>query len=323
MGIKPIFIFSLPRAGSTLAQRILATDPRVATSAEPWLLLPQLYALREEGSFSEYKHVYMTRAIHDFIQMLPGKKADYDAELKAFICNLYAKAAGPKAEYFLDKTPRYHLVAQEIMDLFPDGKFIFLWRNPLAVAASITSTFGKGRWRMHDYRVDLYDGLKNLVSVWQDNAHRAISIRFEDMLIDPSNTWGTVFKYLGLDFDQDCLTAFSDVDLEGRMGDPTGVKEFRKVSTKPLVRWTSTMSNPLRRRWCHAYLRQLGEDRLSVMGYSREELLAQLGDAPVSYARLADDAWRYPFGWAVTWFDLRILKYKLRKVRSGNIHAFG
>lgn len=37
---KGLFLFSLPRSGSTLRQRVIATYPEVATSSELWLLLP-------------------------------------------------------------------------------------------------------------------------------------------------------------------------------------------------------------------------------------------------------------------------------------------
>ena len=176
---------------------------------------------------------------------------------------------------------------------------------------------------MHDYRVDLYTGQKNLVAAWEKNQDRSISVRFEDMVAAPESTWERIFSYLDMQFDPSCLLDFSKVKLAGRMGDPTGRKEFKKVSTKPLGRWTHTMGNPLRRRWCRAYLRFLGEETLAVMGYSSDELLQQLEDTPKSYDRLAEDLWRQPFGWAVTWFDLRILKSKLQKIGSCKIHAFG
>ena len=51
MAIKPIFIFSITRSGSTLLQRVIAAHEGVATVSEPWVLLPYLYTLRE-GAWS-------------------------------------------------------------------------------------------------------------------------------------------------------------------------------------------------------------------------------------------------------------------------------
>jgi hypothetical protein len=46
MSARPtaIFLLSLPRSGSTLAQRILAAHEGIATTSEPWILLPYGYA---------------------------------------------------------------------------------------------------------------------------------------------------------------------------------------------------------------------------------------------------------------------------------------
>ena len=45
-----IFLISQQRAGSTLLQRILGGHPEVHTTAETWLMLHPIYALREQGS---------------------------------------------------------------------------------------------------------------------------------------------------------------------------------------------------------------------------------------------------------------------------------
>ncbi|MFW6066259.1 MAG: sulfotransferase, partial [Planctomycetota bacterium] len=42
--VSPLILFSLPRSGSTLLQRMLSLHGRIASTAEPWLLIPQLYA---------------------------------------------------------------------------------------------------------------------------------------------------------------------------------------------------------------------------------------------------------------------------------------
>jgi hypothetical protein len=68
LGANLIFVFSLPRTGSTLLQRIIATQPDVATASEPWILIPYLYTLRENGVYAEYGHRMMVRAVEDFCE---------------------------------------------------------------------------------------------------------------------------------------------------------------------------------------------------------------------------------------------------------------
>ena len=39
MAVKPVFLFSLPRSGSTMLQRALGRHPNIATLSESWFLL--------------------------------------------------------------------------------------------------------------------------------------------------------------------------------------------------------------------------------------------------------------------------------------------
>ena len=52
--MKPIFIVSFPRSGSTLLQRILSTSSDIATAPEPWVALPIAYMMKSVGESSEY-----------------------------------------------------------------------------------------------------------------------------------------------------------------------------------------------------------------------------------------------------------------------------
>jgi hypothetical protein len=271
VSVRPVFVFSLPRSGSTLLQRMLATHPEIATASEPWILLPQLYALRETGVVAEYGHRTAARAIADFGDSLPGGRDDYLAEVRRSALALYDRAAGD-ATWFLDKTPRYHLIVDEIMALFPDARFVFLWRNPLAVAASMIESFGRGHWNLDRYDVDLHGGLERLVTAAGRGDERAIAVRFEDVVADPDAATAAIFRLLELEPAAATAAGFGEVGLGGRMGDRTGTVSYQAVSAEPLDRWRETMANPLRKRWCAAYLRRVGGERLGAMGYDLDEL---------------------------------------------------
>ncbi len=69
--IRPLFLLSQPRAGSTFVQRVLAAHPKISTASEPWILLPLLYSLRDEGIRAAYDHHQLVLAIEDFSRQLP------------------------------------------------------------------------------------------------------------------------------------------------------------------------------------------------------------------------------------------------------------
>lgn len=316
--IKPIFIFSLPRSGSTLAQRMLSLHAEIATVSETWLLLPLIYSMKTDGVFTEYYHDTAVEALADFWERLPNGKKDYCNELATMSLQLYRKAAKQDAAYFLDKTPRYHLIIDEIIELFPDAKFLFLWRNPLAVAASMIETFSKdkskGKWNLWHFKVDLYKGVENLVRASEQYQERIYVIRYEDMLAEPDKVCRGVFNYLELESDGVAIQGFSEVQLDGKMGDPTGVKEYQSISLRPLDKWKGVLANPLRKIWCRRYLKWLGGKRLAVMGYNLDELIGDLDKIPFSVRHVGSDAIRMAYGAVTSLLDLGISRRKIKRM---------
>jgi Sulfotransferase family len=275
----PIFLLSLPRSGSTLVQRVLARHPDVATAPEPWLLLPQMYALRERGMWAEYVQVSAARALNGFADGLPGGADAYLSEVREFALRLYDRAGGDR-RYFVDKTPRYHLIVEDLFRTFPDARFVFLWRNPLAVAASMIETWARGRWSIQRWHVDLFDGLEHLVTAQETHGSGSVTVRYEDLVGSPRPTWDDLFAALDLTLDETYLSDLDSVRVAGRMGDPTGQERYQGLSTEPLERWTRTFSTPVRKRWARGYLGWIGPQRLAAMGYEADTLLAQLEAAP-------------------------------------------
>lgn len=286
---RPLFLLSLPRSGSTLVQRVLAAHPEISTVSEPWLLLPQVYAMRDRGAYAEYNQAVAAQALRQFAAGLPGGQDDYWAEVRTFVLGLYRKASDGRGSFFLDKTPRYHLIVRDLVRIFPDAHYIFLWRNPLSVVASISETWGKGRWNVARWHVDLFDGIANLVAAFEDLKPTAFAVRFEDLVADPMIAWPRLFEHLGLAFRPELLTAPGSVRLEGPLGDPTGPQRYTELSTEPLGRWKRTLATPVRKRWCRRYLEWIGEKRLKVMGYDLEAMLGDLDALPTRLRPLASD----------------------------------
>jgi hypothetical protein len=271
---------------------VLATHPEVTTTPEPWVLLPQFYAMRESGAFAEYGHTPASRAIREFAERLPGGPSAYEEELRAFALRLYERASEGRGTYFLDKTPRYHFIASDLLRVFPDAKVVFLWRDPLAVIASITETWGHGRWNVGRWRSDLYDGVEHLVSAHQEAGERAYGVRYEDLVADGPDAWRSLFDYLELPFDPSVLVGFRSVDIRARMGDPIGAERYDAITQEPLEKWRATLRGPVRKRWCREYLRWVGADRLRVMGYELDAMLAALDQVPTSPRSLPSDVAR-------------------------------
>lgn len=279
----PLFLLSLPRSGSTYLQGLLGSHEQIATSPEPWLLLPLLYARRDFGVWAEYDHSMQRMALSDIEKRLPAGSADLDEAIRQPTLAIYSKLAGT-APYFLDKTPRYHLIVDDLFRLFPDAKFVFLWRNPIAVAASMIDAWGTGKWNLSYWEIDLYRGLSALLKAEEGGGESVQTIRYEDLVADPTGTTERVLDFLGLTSD-----GLGDLpDLGDRLGDRAG-RVGVKPSVDPLERWHKTMANPLRKRWVKNYLDWIGDERLKQMGYERSALQASVDEIPASLHHASSD----------------------------------
>ena len=298
-----------------MTQRILATHSAVETVSEPWILLPFLYSRIREGVYAEYGHRVAFEAIEDFCAELPGGAATYLSEIKELTLRLYKRRAKAGTRYFLDKTPRYHVISAEILQLFDDARFVFLWRNPLAIVASLIETWGKGRWNLYEFEFDMFDGLERLVEACNAAGERACSVQYEDLAAGNGEAWARLFGYLGLEFDVNQLSLFTEVQLPGRMGDQTGKKAYSGLSQEPIDKWRKVLASPLRKRWCRRYLRWIGAERLKVMGYDADALLQELNSIPTRPRTVFADLGWMLFGIGFRVFEPWILRDKLARLR--------
>jgi hypothetical protein len=274
---SPIFIFSLPRAGSTLLQRILMSHKEICSISEPWILLPQVYATKENGTLSEYSSLTALEGTNDFIENLPNKKESYIKAQSDFLHNLYAMQCQNNEKYFLDKTPRYYLIIDEIIELFPNAKFIFLFRNPVQVYASIVTTWGKGRLKniITTYD-DLIKGTKKLSEAYLKYKHISYSLTYEDLILSTREKLSEISNYLEVPFQDDLQSNFSNQDTKGTLGDPTGVNKYNSISQEGLASWKNVFNSYYRKKIVRSLLHKIDDNDLKIQGYNKEQIILEI-----------------------------------------------
>ena len=271
--MKPVFIFSLPRSGSTLLQRLLASHSEICSTAEPWILLPYIYARKKEGLLSEYSHLLGFKAHNEFIENLPRKDEDFNLLFRQFVHGVYDKQCMNKESYFIDKTPRYYLIISEIAEIFPEAKFIFLFRNPAHVFASIIATFGKGRLNLlHVNRLDIQAGPDALARGYRLIGEKSYKLQYEDLVREPGRYVNEVFDYLDLKHEPEVLNNFNKTKLDGSMGDPTGTKKYSSVSTDSLLTWKEVINSLVRKRMLINLLASIDDSTFMLHGYSKQSV---------------------------------------------------
>ena len=223
---RPVIILSAPRSGSTLLFETLSRAPGV-------------YTIGNES--------------HRVIEGLP----EFNAELRGFISNrlVASDATDPMAAEvrsrfaralrdrqgappspaqpvrFLEKTPKNILRVPFMWKLFPDAKFVVLFRDPCSVLSSMMEAWRSGHfvtyrrlpgWQGLPWSLLLVDGWKQVngrpleevvahqwargMSVLMDDldtlpASEWIPLRYEDLVARPQEQIKRLCSELGLDWD--------------------------------------------------------------------------------------------------------------------------
>ena len=277
-----LFLISQPRAGSTMLQRILAGHPDVHTTAEPWLMLHPVYALKDEGHGAEYNAGIAFRALQDFLSTLEGGKEQYYEALRRMARHLYSSASQQAGKpLFLDKTPRYYWIIDELAHLFPGARFIILLRNPLAVLSSIISTWAQGDWiRLSQYYHDLLVAPGLLLEGIQMLGDRVQVVHYEALVSEPDEQISQLCNRLDLSYSVDMLEYGRKPTPPGRYGDSVGVQQHTRPEDTSLDRWLELGRSKQTRHFAQEYLAALGPALMAEMGYDYDELQARLNAIP-------------------------------------------
>jgi hypothetical protein len=259
--VKVVFIFSLPRSGSTLLQRMLDTSSDVATTPETWLMLPTLGARVEGMVYAKYSAKHGKIAIDEFIEKYIGEER-YQEAVRDFYLNIFSMA-GKGCRYFVEKTPRNLFFAKEIIDIFEGhAKSIFLIRNPMAIASSMISTWGGGVWNIASYEQDFFECLDLIFNAYNPDCH--LLIKYENLTADPKGTQVLLETYL--DLGVSALNSNAIQKITGRMGDPTGQYKFNGIKNDG-ERWKLGINTYTKMIMYKRLLKRLGRERFARLGY--------------------------------------------------------
>lgn len=249
-----IFLFSLPRSGSSLLQRLLGTHPEISSRSESWIGLVPFLPRHPNWSKSVVNSVTLEKALSG-VEKSVGS-AEYTAAARCFLDHIYSKQSEGK-RFVLDKTPRYYLVIDELMQTFPDAKAIFLFRDPAAVLNSILKTWHSGRLTtVHRSWVDIVEGPILLSLGYERHAHRSIAVSYESLVTDPSSSLREIAQYLHIPYEFD-FHGYERSTPEDELGDRRGIGEYKGVSVMSVEKWAKEVDSKARRTLLLRYLRHL------------------------------------------------------------------
>lgn len=277
--VKPIFIFCMARSGSTLLQRVLMSHSKISSMAEPHFLLPLAYTLKKEGVLAEYCHSNVAKAVEDIINNLPNKENEYLKYLRELSLGIYTSLSAKESLYFVDKTPSYHWIIPEIERIFPDAKFIFLFRNPIQSISSVLETWGSNRfYRMQMFYLKAFEAFKKLSEGYFSMKSKSFRINYENFIANPENIIKELSDYLEIEYEDNMLSNFSHQETKGRLGDPTGIKKYTTINKQTVQKWKLVFNTNYRKLIASTYIKKFSNESLKIQGYDKQEILREISN---------------------------------------------
>lgn len=266
MNDKLIFLISQPRSGSTLLQAVLGSHPDIHTSSEPWIALPFIYALKQEGSEFEFNCSWSRSAIEAFFKDNGIEESFFNSALQSFLKALYQKAlANSGKTFFLDKTPRYYEIISELVEIFPEAKFIVLYRHPLAVFNSIMYTWVKDQSDfLYYYGRDLLVAPRKLADFVSRHEDKVCLVRYEEFVSSPASEVKRICAYLGVEYLEDIINYNSD--QVWAFGDKK-FKNKKVPDQESIETWLNQLEDQHTLNFNYYYLKELGDELFTTMGY--------------------------------------------------------
>lgn len=224
--IEPVFVIAAPRSGSTLLFETLACTPQWWTvgGEAHWLV---------EG-FDQFAPG--TDGVEDNRLDASHATPELAAEMASRLCQ---RLRGPQGEPLpqglgvvrvLEKTPKNALRVSFFARLFPNAKFVFLWRDPRENISSIMEAWGSGGWVTYsnmpgwdgDWSLLLPPGWREMrgrslaeVATFQWEVtnrialndlkqlpkERWMALSYGELTADPAAVVQRICKFAGVDFD--------------------------------------------------------------------------------------------------------------------------
>jgi hypothetical protein len=179
--VRPVFVLSSIRSGSTLLRVMLNTHSQIHAPHE----------LHLRGLGVKLKTKYVTKAMaeigmdHDQVRFLLWDRL------------LHRELVRHQKHVLVNKTPSDAFIWRQIVACWPDARFIFLLRHP----AATTDSWHRARkeWTRDEAAEDV---LPYMEAVEEARSERGgLTVKYEDITTDPAREMQRVCEFLGIDYE--------------------------------------------------------------------------------------------------------------------------
>lgn len=226
----PILVIGMPRSGTTLVDRILASHPEVESVGELQAL--PLAVKAAAGTRS--------RTVLDADTILAAATRDPGAIGRDYLARAAPFRRQP-GRRFVDKFPGNFFYAGIAARGLPNAAIVCLRRSPMdTVLANFRNLFATGS-RYYDYSYDLldiaayYQRFDRLLAFWRAALPgRILELRYEALVDDQEGESRRLIAHCGLDWSDDCLDFHRHA---GAVSTPSAAQVRRPIYRDSVARW--------------------------------------------------------------------------------------
>lgn len=265
MSNLPMFIIGSPRSGTTLLRLMLNAHKNVCVPPEcgfiQWLAPKYLSAIFDKKTIKEFiADLKKTKKIEtwnlDFSRLeeyIERKGSQSFQEVCMCVIAFYASNGRSKSvKYLGDKNNYYIDYLDEILEIFPNAKFLFLIRDGRDVATSYVTI--NNSIIDSDYKPVLPNSIKKIALSWNENNKKIhdfslkiqpsqyMFLKYEDLITEPLEMCKQICDGLGLEFDEN-MVHFNQFNDEPKEFIQWKEKTLEKIDSKNLGKYKQVFSD--------------------------------------------------------------------------------
>jgi len=252
---SPLFIMGAPRSGTTLLARMLDSHRDVAILPETGVFSITDFLGCPETITNRWQYIVVMNLLWrdlapieplaaEVVAEIAAEKASHTGSVRALLEEIgkrYVLRRGKKL--WGEKTPSHVLRLQNISRLFPDAKYMRIFRDPRDIVSSrLALNDGVAVTRdLIRFMPSLKYHLRSLL--WDPfwTSHSDVNVQYEHLVANPSDVLKPVCDFIGISFQEQMLDFYKtdqakrlakDAKMHGNLINPTNtsrVGRFRSV----------------------------------------------------------------------------------------------
>lgn len=207
------FIVGIWRSGTTLLREVLGMNAQVHVFPEHFVLLRLLEETNKWNERSKMRFAEKVLSDKDFFYFAKPDKSKLNEALRgssniqeAILACYQACVKENSTTLFVDKNPIYSYYLPQLMEKFPDSKFVWMLREPKDNCIS-RATHKIQHWKNYGYLAYWWNYTnREIAKQAEKNPKKFLLIPYDQMVVEPEKWVKEISYFLEIDFNSEMIS---------------------------------------------------------------------------------------------------------------------